>query len=390
MIMTKKLYYGNAYLFEFTATVESIVHINKKIAVILDETAFFPEGGGQPGDEGYIENMPVFDTQTDNGVIYHYVSGDFPFSEGSVVHCKVNKNIRFARMQAHTGEHIVSGLAHKMFGVNNVGFHMDNTVMTVDFDRFLSKEQIATLEREANVCVYKNARVKAWFPSEEELNNLSYRSKTDDFTETRIVEIEGYDSCACCAVHLSSTAEVGLIKILTSVRHRGGVRLTLVCGIAAYEDYVIKHDNTLVISDLLCSKHNETDIAVKKLLQKEKDLKYQIAEKTNALIKYIYETTDFTEKSVVFRINGLSNEELKQAALILMKKSAGITAVIAEDSCEGYYFAAASNAVKITDFTKLITSSLNGSGGGRFAVIQGKLNSDYKTIKSFFENLKVN
>lgn len=390
--MTKKLYYEDPYLFEFTATVINIVQIDGKCAVILDKTAFFPESGGQPGDEGYIEETAVFDTQIENGVIYHYISDNtsLSLSEGSVVHCRVDKDIRLSRMQAHTGEHIVAGLAHRMFGANNVGFHMDNTVMTVDFDRYLSKEELSAVERAANLCVYKNARVKAWFPKEEELKNLTYRSKLEGLDETRIVEIEGYDVCACCAVHLSSTGEVGLIKILTSMKHRGGVRLTLVCGISAYEDYVIKHDNTLIISDLLCSKHNEAGEAVKRQLQKEKDLKYQIAEKTNALIDYIYDTTEFNEKSVVFRINGLNTEELKQAAVRLKGKSNGITVVISGEDCKGYYFAAASGAVNVNSFTNPITSALHGSGGGRYDVIQGRLKADYKTIKDFFDELKVN
>ncbi|MCH5199012.1 MAG: hypothetical protein J1E34_08915 [Oscillospiraceae bacterium] len=388
--MTQKLYYENAYIFEFTATVENIIDFEGKTAVILDKTAFFPEGGGQPGDEGYIDNAPVFDTKIDNGIIYHFISDSYSFSAGSIVQCCVNKEVRFARMQAHTGEHIVSGIAHSLFGVNNIGFHMDNTVMTVDFDKYLSKEELAKLEKAANNCVYKNVRVNAWFPNDEELKELTYRSKLDDFDETRIVEIEGYDACACCAVHLSSTGEVGLIKILTSAKHRGGVRLTLICGITAYEDYVIKYDNTLIISDLLCSKHNEANEAVIKLLQKEKELKYMIAEKTNTLIKYIFDTSEFSEQSIVFRINGLNNEELKQAAIMLKEKSAGITVIVSGDDCEGYYFAAASNAVKINDFTKIITSSLNGSGGGRYDVIQGRLNSDYNTIKSFFDKLTVN
>jgi len=360
--MTEKLYYENPYLFEFEATVMDSVQRDGKNAVILDKTAFFPEGGGQPGDEGTIEGSPVFDTVIDNGVIYHYIPNDTYFTPGSRVFCRVNRELRFARMQAHTGEHIVSGIAHSLYNVNNVGFHMDNVVMTVDFDRYLSKEEIAEIERRANFCVYENVKVNAFFPGGEELKSLTYRSKTEGFDRTRLVEVEGYDLCACCAVHVKNTGEVGLIKILTSVKHRGGVRLTLVCGVTAYEDYVIKHKNTLIISDLLCSKHTEADSAVLKLLEKEKDLKYKLAEKNNALLDYIYENTVFTEKSAVFRINGLSNEELKQAVERLKNKSAGITAVISGDDCKGYYFAAASESVKINDFTKIITSSLQGSG----------------------------
>ena len=388
--MTRKLYYEDAYLFSFSATINSIVIIEGKSAVILDSTAFFPEGGGQPGDTGIIGSVPVTDTKIFNGDILHFIVDASQLTEGDRVECSVDKEKRFARMQAHTGEHIVSGIAHRLFGAENVGFHMDeNAVMTVDFDRFVSKEDLAEVEKQANICVYNNVPVKAWFPSPDELKTMEYRSKIDDFDDMRIVEIEGYDACACCAPHLRSSGEAGLIKILTSAKHRGGVRLTLVCGITAYEDYVIKYGNTMKIADLLCAKHNETFFAVEKLVEKERELKYRLAEKTNALIEYVYNSVVFCEGNLVICLDALDVEELKQAALKLKGRCKGICIVVSGDDRKGYYFAAASDSVKIIDFTKNITTSLKGSGGGRYDVIQGRLGSSFYEIKEFFNDLTV-
>ena len=388
--MTQKLYYDNAYLAEFDAVIESVVERNGRTAIVLDRTAFFPEGGGQPGDTGAIGGVRVVDTQISEDTVYHYVSGSVPFSAGECVHCALDWEKRFARMQAHTGEHIVSGIAHSLYSVENVGFHMDDTLMTVDFDRYLSKEELSVLERTANMCVYKNVPVRTWFPDAETIRTLRYRSKSDNFTSLRIVTIEGYDDCACCAVHVSHTGEVGLIKILSSVSHRGGVRITLICGIEAYRDYTLKHESTLRIADLLAARHGETAQAVEQLIKKEKDLRWQIGRRTAQLFRYAKDNTAFSEGNLVFCFEELLPEELKTAAVTMCEKCAGLCVAVSENPQGGYYFAIASNTVRVTDYTKTITSALQGSGGGRFDVIQGRFSATLEQIRSFFSEYKVN
>ena len=388
--MTELLYYSDAYLSSFHAVIEDVVSFHGKPAIVLDRTAFFPEGGGQPGDIGKINDIPVCDTQIENGTVYHIIESTVLFSPGESVLCHLDFDTRFARMQAHTGEHIVSGIIHALYGANNVGFHMDGTVMTVDFDIPLTKEMLAEAEIRANRCVYKNKNVVCWYPDEKTLKELSYRSKSDSLDHIRIVTIEGYDQCACCAVHVAKTGEVGLIKILTSVSHRGGVRLTLICGVTAYRDYVMKHEHTLHISDLLAAKHGETDIAVEKLLQKQKDLSWQLHKKTEALISYVKSNTSYTEGNRVFVLPDFSPEELKTAAVELKNVCGGLCVAVAGDDCKGYYFAITSEFVNVKDFTKMITSALNGSGGGRFDVIQGRFNATREQIDNFFTELRVN
>ena len=388
--MTEKLYYSDGYLYDFDAVITDITTFNNKPALVLDRTAFFPEGGGQPGDTGTIIDKIVADTQIDNGKIYHILHDASGLNVGQPVHGHVDPDVRFARMQAHTGEHIVSGIAHRLFGVNNVGFHMDGTVMTVDFDRYLTKEQLSQVERHANACVYQNVSVCAWYPDADVLETLDFRSKSDDLTDIRIVTIDGYDDCACCAVHVSKTGEIGLIKILTSVSHRGGVRITLVCGVTAYRDYRIKHEQTLHIADLLAAKHEEIGLAVEKQLQKEKDLRWQLQQRTESMIRYVRDNAVPTPGNGVFLFENLNPEELKTGAVLLKDVCGGLCVVISGDNCKGYYFALSSSSVNVKDFTKLIFSALNGSGGGRYEVMQGRFNASYDQIKSFFDRFTVN
>ena len=387
--MTELLYYSDGYLSEFDAVVTEITSFRGKQAVVLDRTAFFPEGGGQPGDLGTIEEAAVCDTQIENGNVYHILQNNADFTVGDTVNCAVDFDTRFARMQAHTGEHILSGIVHALYGANNVGFHMDGTVMTVDFDLPLTKEQLAAAEGKANECVYRNVSVTCWYPDGETLKELSYRSKSDVFENIRIVTIEGYDQCACCAVHVRRTGEVGIIKILSSISHRGGVRITLVCGITAYRDYALKHEHTLHIADLLAAKHGETDMAVEKLLQKQKDLSWQLHLKTQAFIAFIKNNAAYSNGNRVFIFPNFTPEELKTAAVELKGVCGGLCVVVSGEDCKGYYFSIASSTVNVKDFTKTVTSALNGSGGGRFDVIQGRFNATISQIESYFSELTV-
>ena len=387
--MTELLYYSNGYLAAFKATVIEKTLYQGKTALVLDRTAFFPEGGGQPGDTGTMGNELITDTQISNGIVYHILKEKSGISAGDTVDCEIDFQTRFARMQAHTGEHIVSGIAYTLYGVNNVGFHMDGTLMTVDFDRPLSKEQLSVLELKANECIYKNVPVKAWYPEEAELQQLTYRSKTEILDRTRIVTIEGYDQCACCAVHVSVTGEVGIIKILTAVSHRGGVRLTLIGGITAYTDYCMKHEHTLRIADLLAAKHAETDAAVEKLLQKEKDLSYRLQQKTDQWIQYVKNNAVYTENNRVFYLEGMDPQDLKNASVQLKDTCGGLCVAISGDDCKGYYFSISSATVNVKDFTKTVTTALNGSGGGRFDVIQGRFSATKTEIEIYFSELKV-
>ena len=264
--MTEKLYYIDSHMKAFTATVTSCEKNGDRFEVTLDRTAFFPEGGGQLGDSGVIGGVRVFDTHEKNGEIKHYVNQ--ALETGKTYDCAIDWETRFRRMQNHSGEHIVSGLVHKKYGYNNVGFHMGSDVVTIDFDGELSWEQLLEIEREANRAIAANYKVTATFPAEDVLKTLEYRSKLELTENVRIVEIENTDICACCAPHVNSTAEVGTVRILTAERRRrggDGVRITMLCGLDAFEHEVIIDANNAEVSTLLSAKRTETAAAVRRL-----------------------------------------------------------------------------------------------------------------------------
>ena len=246
---TTRLFDQDAYLGEFEATVERSVCEGGMYRVLLDQTAFFPEGGGQPADEGTLDGIFVTDVQEIDGEIWHTVEA--PLEPGKTVVGKLDFEKRFSNMQNHCGEHIVSGIVHRIYGFNNVGFHMGSDVITVDFDGVLTEEQLYDVEQEANEAVLRNVPVTISYPSKEELETMDYRSKKEIEGQVRIVTIEGYDSCACCGTHVAKTGEIRLIKILSAQKNKGGVRVTMLSGEKAYADYCLKHVNTLGIARVL-------------------------------------------------------------------------------------------------------------------------------------------
>ena len=282
--MTEKLYYTDGSMREFTAAVVSCTEEDGRIAVELDRTAFFPEGGGQAPDTGRIGNAEVSDVREKNGRILHYVNR--PLVVGTKHDCVLDWEKRLRRMQNHTGEHIVSGLVHKKYGYNNVGFHMGHDFVTVDFDGDLAFEQLSEIEAEANAAVAARHPVRCFFPTGEELSSLDYRSKLDLIEDVRLVEIEGIDLCACCAPHLPDTSGVGIVKIIDSERRRrggDGVRITMLCGLDAYEYLAAVQRNNDAVSNLLSAKRLETAQGVRRLLADAEEKKSRIAELSGAL-----------------------------------------------------------------------------------------------------------
>ena len=360
--MTEKLYYIDSSLKEFSAKVLSC---EEKIAV-LDKTAFFPEGGGQTSDTGFIDGIKVLDVQEKNGVIYHTLEQDVEV--GKLVECKLNWEERFDKMQNHTGEHIISGIVHSLYGYDNVGFHLSDSEMTMDFSGMLSREQLLEVERLANEVIWKNAKINCYYP--ENPNELEYRSKLDLTENVRIVEIEGCDRCACCAPHVNTAAEVGIIKILDFTKNKGGVRLWAVCGKRALDDYNNRYKNDAEISALLCSPQNEIAEAVKKQLSTIDDLKYQIGGLKRRIISDFIDNFETDEGLTILFQDGFDIKELQLLADALHKKLGGTRAVFSGEDGQ-YAFAICGDAQKLDEWFKNLKSSLNIRGGGRNGMVQG-------------------
>ncbi len=269
--MTRKLYYEDCHLREFTARVVSCEEGQKGWEVVLDRTAFYPEGGGQACDIGTLGGVKVLDTRELGEQIVHLCDG--PLEVGREVTGSIDWQRRFDLMQQHTGEHIVSGIIHRRFGYANVGFHVGADTVTIDFDGPIPADAVAEIEKEANEFLWRNVPVKCWVPSPEELPGVVYRTKRALPWPVRIVEIPGADSCACCGVHVGYTGEVGLLKLFSCVKFHQGVRMEMACGGRALALLNACYEQNRQVSQAFSAKIWETGEAARRMneaLGKEK------------------------------------------------------------------------------------------------------------------------
>ena len=380
---TEKLYYKDSHCFEFTAMVLDCRETARGPALILDRTAFFPEGGGQLADTGSLGAVKVLDVHEKEGEILHYCDG--PLMPGERVEGRLDAEQRLVRMQNHSGEHVVSGLAHKLFGCENVGFHMGEDFVTIDFDRELSREQLMEIETLANRAVREDLPVSCTFPEPEALKSLEYRSKLELTENVRIVEIPGVDRCACCAPHVERTGEIGLIKVLDWERHRGGLRLSLACGMLALRDYRVKQENISAISQALSSKRHETAAAVERLLQEQQKSKERIAALSLELARYMAEDREETEGNICVFDSVLDEVALRELVNLLMEKCRGIAAAFSGDDRRGYRYIMGSRELDMRSLAKELNSLIEGRGGGKARMIQGSASASASAIAAVFE-----
>lgn len=379
--MTEKLYDKDSHLKEFTGTVLSCKKMGEKYAATLNRTAFFPEGGGQQSDRGYIGDAYISDVQIKNGEILHFA--DKPLSVGQAYDCKLDFDFRFRNMQNHSGEHIISGIVHRLYGFNNVGFHL-GAEMTMDFDGELTRRQLDEIEDLANKAVYENLPVKAYYPTDEELKQLDYRSKLDLKENVRIVEIKGVDVCACCAPHVKATGEIGVIKILDFEKYKGGVRLIVKCGADALRDYREKYKNVLEISNLLSAKQPTVSAAVVRLNDQLSAEKAETAALKKRLIaeKAAGFAPD-TDKTAVFE-NGLDIKELQLLADALCQKAGGIRGAFS--GADGAFsFAICGEETALGNFFAKFKAAFNTRGGGRNGIRQGTVCAERAEIEGLFK-----
>ena len=385
--MTEKLYETNSHMDKFNATVLSCEKSNNGYMVVLDKTAFFPEGGGQSADTGYLDKAAVTDVQIKNGIIVHYT--DLPLTTGTSVNGRIDWKQRFIRMQNHSGEHIVSGIIHKKYGFNNVGFHMGNEDITLDIDGVLDREQLDEIEYEANLAVSKNIIVKAEYPSPEKLSALDYRSKLDITENVRIVTIDGYDMCACCAPHVKATGEIGIIKLLDFIHYKNGLRIHMLCGFSALADYKTKYRNNLEISNMLSSKRDETANAVARLLDENAKLKQEIHSLKKNYIKYKCTCIEPTDNNICVFEENMDMNTLREYANEIIQKCGNICAAFSGNDKDGYIYVILSRSIPLRALSKAINSAISGRGGGRDDILQGQSHAKRADIEKYFSNLKI-
>ncbi len=385
--MTERLYYVDSHIKEFTALVTSCICVDDgKYEVTLDKTAFFPGGGGQAFDTGTIGSAKVLSAFERDGHIVHLL--DSPVREGDTVRCCVDWEQRFRRMQAHSGEHVISGIAHSMFGAENVGFHMGEDGVIVDFDKYLSPEDLRKVEISANRIVMEDRRVCSLFPSREELRDISYRSKREISGQVRLIEIEGCDICACCAPHVARTGEIGTIRILESIRRKGGVRLKMIAGLDALEDTLARGDVTRELSALFSAKLDGIINSVKKLTDERDRLAYEIGGLRRELVSIKLASLDKTDGNLVLFEPDFQMDDLRYTANEAEGLYRGMCVVLSGNDVSGYKYAIASSTTDLRAAAGDINSALNGRGGGKPEMITGSFKASKEKIENFFLDYK--
>lgn len=375
--MTKRLYDSDAYIKDFSATVLSCEERNGRFFTVLDQSAFYPGGGGQEPDSGAIASAPVLSVCEKDGVILHETA--VPLS--GRVECSIDFDLRFRRMQEHTGEHIVSGLFHRLYGANNVGFHMGSEDVTLDLDIELTAEQISKVEAMANRAVYDNVEVTAFYPDRNELDSLDFRSKLEfpEGAAVRIVSVKGYDLCACSATHVHRTGEIGIIKLLSFARYKGGVRIHMLAGQDAYEAFVREHDALTAAARRYSVKPEELsdalDRADERLSKTEREKAAYARALADCLVDQARSGIDGgavrLSRGCALFFSGLFSQEELRYTVNSAASHFGCAAAFSGTDSEGYLFVLSSKDDSRTVLARL-KDKISISGGGKADMVSGR------------------
>lgn len=400
MQKTIKLYDNDAYQTEFQAVVLSCEpHVGSAPGgsaspdgsdnsaasdvlydIILDQTLFFPEEGGQNADSGMINGQPVSDVQIQDDVIRHTVAA--PFAPGATVTGSINWDMRYSNMQQHSGEHIMSGLIHTHFGYNNVGFHLGSQNVTLDFNGFLDDSQLEIMETLANEAIYKNLEIEAVYPSAESLAAMTYRSKIEIDGPVRIVTIPDYDVCACCAPHVRRTGEIGMIKIVDAIKYKGGVRISILCGSRALADYRAKQERNTAVSVLLSAKPEVIADAVTRLKEENFSLKGQLMELESSLIEQKAALIPDGTQNICLFEETLESAAHRKYVNLLVEKCSGICAVFVGNDADGYRYIIASKSTDVRTVGESLKKEFQARGGGSAEMIQGSVSANRASLES--------
>ena len=378
---TRKLYYEDSHLREFTGKVLSCEQTEPGFAVILDATAFYPEGGGQACDLGTLGDARVLDVREQGEAIVHLC--DRALEVGSVVRGTIDWDRRFYLMQQHSGEHMVSGVIHRRYGWHNVGFHMGSDVITIDFDGVVPAEDLPAIEAEVNAGIWADLPLRCWYPDPETLPTVDYRTKKQLPWPVRIVEVPGFDKCACCGTHVQRTGEIGLVKLFTSIGCRGGSRMEMACGSRALELLNRAYDQNRQVSQAFSAKIAETGAAARRMnetLEQEK-LRYAALQKK---LFALYAERYVNCGNVLHFEEDLDPVQIRELADAIAEGCGGRAAVFSGSDAGGYGFALVTRQGDLRPFGKAMTLSLNGRGGGKPIFQQGRVNAPRAAIEEFF------
>lgn len=381
--MTERIFYSDVTCQRFEAQVLSCQPRKKKgYEVVLDRTAFYPEGGGQPGDRGTLGGVTVTDTQERGEEILHLT--DQPLEVGTTVTGQLDWAHRFSLMQNHSGEHIVSGIIHRRTGGNNVGFHMGSDTITVDLDVELTAEELAEIEAEANRVVWANGATQIFHPTAEELKALDYRSKKELTGDVRIVTFPGADTCACCGTHVTRTGEIGLIKLISVQKFKEGSRIEMLCGerALAYINGILEQNHQISVA--LSAKPMKTALAVERLKAEKAQLEYQLNSMEQAVFQQRAEALTGAGDVVLFE-GPMAPDSVRKLAVAVMETCGGRCAVFAGDEESGYKYAIGEKNGDLRALVKELNQQCNGRGGGKPFFAQGSVQAKRSEIEAFWK-----
>ncbi len=378
---TKKLFYEDSHQKSFTARVLDCREAKGGWEVILSQTAFYPEGGGQDGDSGFLSKVPVRTTYERDADIVHLCAE--PLRVGADVEGVIDWDARFTRMQQHSGEHIVSGIIHRRYGYHNTGFHMGSEIITIDFDGVIPTRDLSDIEAEANRAVWENIPLRCWYPGREELPGVFYRTKKALPWPVRIVQVPGFDSCACCGTHVKATGEIGLIKLFSVMGFRGGTRMEMACGKAALKLLNEAYEQNKQVSQAFSAKLGETGTAARKMNELLSQQKYRITGLEMRMFKTIAESYA-GQGNVVHFEEGLDNVAVRELADAIAETCGGTAAVFSGNDSEGFAFCLVTRQGDLRELGKEMTRALNGRGGGKPVCQQGRVQAMKAQIEAFF------
>lgn len=379
---TEKLYYADPFLKEFTATVMDCQPLKSGFSVVLDRTAFYPEGGGQPADQGTLNGVSVIDVHEKNGVVFH--NCEKPVEIGETVSGVIDWARRFDHMQQHSGEHILSGILCETFHCDNVGFHMGADTITIDYNAEISWEQVLEAERRANDYIYADVPIEITFPSREALQTIDYRSKKELTGQVRIVRFPGADCCACCGTHVLRSGQVGLVKILSSQKFREGVRMEILCGRRALEFLSKNWEQNRTVGQRLSVKAFETAAAVERLEAELNAAKARQTQLEDEVFVSLAEQQTGKGDVILFQ-PPLRPDGVRKLADAVGKTCCGLAAVFAGEDGQYAYALVRSDGEDISPLVKALNAALHGRGGGRNGFAQGSVQSSRVEIEAFWK-----
>lgn len=378
---TKRLFDENVMQRECEAVVVRTEPYHEGYAVVLDQTVFFPEGGGQLSDTGTLtageKALPVKHVHEKAGEIFHETKE--PLAPGTKVVAKIDWPVRFDHMQQHCGEHMLSYAFYKLFGAHNVGFHMSADMVGIDLDREVDWQQALQAERFTNREIQEDRPVTTKLVPAEEAANL--RKFNDKLTGIlRIVTVEGSDSCTCCGTHPTSSGMVGLVKIFKVEKHKEGSRISFLCGREALERVEQYMLAALDASNLLSIKETELPDGIARLQQEKKELGERLTECTGKLLEYRIEemkahpaTTEAGHAKFVFLESDMTPKEAKALAKRLGEIPEAFSAIFYQNGERlNYMFLATDGAaVNCQQLIRTVNEAFGGRGGGRPELCQG-------------------